>query len=226
MLTVIDIWKVKRWAIPLAFFFMAWHRTIRRRASFAKLMGTGAGRTFTPRDADLYQWAILTVWKDQGEVDRWSEGKVVRSWKRISSQHATIVMRAISSQGTWSKKQPFDPSGKKPEGPVAAITRARIKNRLARRFWRSVPPVTLDLHATPGLIAAIGIGEAPIGLQGTFSLWNDADSLNSFAYRGQAHRDVIQRTADLQWYAEELFARFEVLSMRGDLQGRALDPAR
>lgn len=225
MITVIDIWRVKRWAVPIAFLYMALHRYIRRRARFAKLLGTGAGRTFTPRDADLFQWAILTVWDSEDEANKWRDSSPVRSWNRISVEHATLFLRAISSHGTWSKRQPFDVSAPRGSGPVAAITRARIKNRHSRFFWRSVPPVTSDLHSSPGLIAAIGIGEAPIGLQGTFSLWQDGASLRAFAYQGRAHQEVIERTAEIGWYAEELFARFEVISMRGQLQGRTLNQA-
>lgn len=226
MITVVDVWRIKAWAIPLAFFYMAWHRRIRRSTSFAKLLGTGAGRTFTPRDADLRQWAILTVWKNENEARAWSDNAAVRAWNRISTEHATIWLRAISSQGTWSGKSPFVVAPPSSQGQVAAITRARIKNRLSRRFWRSVPAVTRDLHDAPGLIAAIGIGEAPVGLQGTFSLWRDNSALKAFAYQGSAHRDVISRTHELQWYAEELFARFEVIQARGRLQGHDLNPAR
>lgn len=205
---------------------MAWHRRVKRQARFAKLLGTGAGRTFTPRDADLFQWAILTVWSSEEESDQWSNNGIVRAWNRISREHATITMRAISSHGTWSGRTPFEISSTEHSGPVAAITRARIKNRLSRTFWRSVPPVTNDLHSSEGLISAIGIGEAPIGLQGTFSLWSDSRSLRAFAYQGLAHQQVIARTSELQWYAEELFARFAVISMRGRLQGQDLNPAR
>lgn len=225
MITTVDIWRVKPWAIPLAFFYMAWHRQIRRDSNFAKLMGTGSGRTFTPRDADLRQWAILSTWDSIDAAERWQNHKIVRAWNRISIEHAAITMRAISSHGSWSNRQPFEISATNPSGPVVAITRARIKNIKARIFWRSVPPVTTSLHAAPGLIAAIGIGEAPIGLQGTFSLWHDSSSLRAFAYQDQAHRAVIERTAEVQWYAEELFARFAVVTMRGQLQGRSLDQA-
>lgn len=190
-------------------------------------MGTGAGRTFTPRDADLRQWAILTVWDSKQDAQSWLESRVVRSWNRISIEAASFMMRTISTHGTWSGNEPFRVSeGIDPAAPVAAITRARIKNSRARFFWRSVPPVTAALHDSPGLIAAVGIGEAPIGLQGTFSFWSNAASLRTFAYQGQAHRDVIQRTHETGWYAEELFARFEVIQVRGHLQGITLDRAR
>ncbi len=71
-----------------------------------------------------------------------------------------------------------------------------------------------------GLRLAVGIGEAPVGLQGTFSLWSDAAALQEFAHRRPAHTAVVARTATEGWYAEELFARFAVLDVRGTYAGR------
>jgi hypothetical protein len=84
-----------------------------------------------------------------------------------------------------------------------------------------VPPVSADLHRVPGLRLAVGIGEAPVGLQGTFSLWQDGASLVDFAHRRHPHADVVRRTPVEGWYAEELFARFGVLSAEGTFEGRA-----
>jgi hypothetical protein len=89
-----------------------------------------------------------------------------------------------------------------------------------RSFWAAVPPVTEALHASPGLRLAVGIGEAPIGLQGTFSVWDGADALRAFAYRDATHREVIGRTATDGWYTEELFARFAVVQATGTVRGR------
>jgi lysophospholipid acyltransferase (LPLAT)-like uncharacterized protein len=60
-------------------------------------------------------------------------------------------------------------------------------------------------------------------LQGTFSLWESGAALRDFAYKGAAHQKVIADTHRINWYAEELFARFEVLEIRGsiaDKQGK------
>jgi len=65
----------------------------------------------------------------------------------------------------------------------------------------------------------MGIGESPIGLQGTFSLWRDNAALTRYA-SGPAHLEAIRRTGEVGWYAEELFARFEVLGTRGTVAGR------
>jgi hypothetical protein len=88
-----------------------------------------------------------------------------------------------------------------------------------RRFWSSVPPVATDLQHRTGVVLSLGIGEAPIGLQGTFSVWESNRALTEFAQRGEAHRAVINDTERLEWYSEELFARFSVLGSSGSFNG-------
>jgi hypothetical protein len=189
---------------------------------FAKLLGTGDGRTFTARDADPLHWGLLTVWDDEAAAARFSAGahRAVDSWRRIASEELTVRMSPVASRGTWARETPFgQPVPRRPDGPVASITRARIAPRKTLTFWRAVPAVSADLHTVPGLRLAVGIGEAPIGLQGTFSLWRDSDALNEFAHRRQPHRDVVCRTPLEDWYVEELFARFEVLAVDGTFAG-------
>ena len=134
-----------------------------------------------------------------------------------------MVLSPISSHGLWAKVNPFDFTKpiSSPDVQIVAITRARIKWQKNFTFWGAVPPVVTDLHNSPGLIAAIGIGEAPIGLQGTFSLWASAGALRDFAYKGQAHQVAIAQTEKIGWYSEELFARFEVLDIRGEITTKA-----
>jgi hypothetical protein len=86
-----------------------------------------------------------------------------------------------------------------------------LKWSQAIRFWRSIPPVVLDLHQSPGLLFSIGIGEAPIGLQGTLSIWRSAADLRDFAYKNAPHRAAIEDTKRFDWYSEELFARFDLI---------------
>ena len=83
-----------------------------------------------------------------------------------------------------------------------------------------VPPVALDVREGGGLEFALGIGEAPVGLQGTFSTWASGAALTDFAYRRSPHQAVIDQTHRLDWYSEELFARFALLEARGTHQGR------
>ena len=218
------LWRVPTTAVPQALGHMAADRARLRRQPglrFAKLLGTGTGRTFTLRDADPRRWALLSVWDDEAAAGRFDAGRVVAGWRRIADEEWAARLRPLASRGRWSREEPFGSPVPTPwDGPVAALTRARLVPWRARRFWRAVPPVSADLHRVSGLFLALGIGEAPLGLQGTFSLWQSADALNDFAYRRAAHRDVIDRTERERWYAEELFARFTVRSVRGTFGGR------
>jgi len=210
-------WRVEPVAIPYAIFAMALDRFVlrsSRNVGFFKSLGTGKGETFTPADANALRWGLIAQVKD---VEAFDQSFVVKKWRKNSVEEFRAVLDPISSHGKWAGKEPFVGAVKDWEGPVVAITRARIKWHQNFRFWRSVPPVTLSLKSAPGLVSAIGIGEAPIGLQGTFSLWESSAAIKNFAYKGAAHQKAIADTATYNWYAEELFARFAVKDMRGSI---------
>lgn len=207
------LFTVKKSAIPFAFLQMALGRRTARKlpgVSFAKLMGTGTGKTFTPSDADLTQWAVLLVAEDLDSID---SSQFIYRWRKRSVKIDRFILNPISSHGKWSKREPFAVvSPISSYSAVVAITRARLKWSQAFRFWRSIPPVVIDLHQSPGLLFSIGIGEAPIGLQGTFSVWQSGAALRDFAYKNAPHRAAIEDTKKFDWYSEELFARFELVN--------------
>jgi hypothetical protein len=215
--TVIYFWKIKRRKVGFALVRMALDRRSLRRIKgvhFAKMLGTGKGETFTPRDADAGSWGALVV-IDQANLQQLDNSKLVNRWRANSLSEVRYLLDPISSHGLWAKVNPFAYATMQTDGEVIAITRARIKWFQNFRFWRAVPPVTQSLHSSPGLINTIGIGEAPIGLQGTFSHWRTGADLRNFAYKGAAHQVAIAATERHQWYAEELFARFAVREIRG-----------
>jgi hypothetical protein len=217
MITTIYFWRIKAIFIPLAIIFMAINKMQLKRLSgitFIKLLGTGKGESFTPRDANPLRWGML-ITVSENQIDMLDKSFVVKSWQKICISEYRVLLKPISSHGFWSGKQPFAVDKFEWAGKIAAVTRARIVWRKNLIFWRAVPPVTESLHQSPGLLNAIGIGEAPIGLQGTFSIWQDAVSLRDFAYKGQAHSEAIRATSANQWYSEELFARFAVIEERG-----------
>ena len=188
--------------------------------TFYKLMGTGSGKTFTVRDADLNHWCVLSVWETQVDSLAYLTSKPARQWRKIALTEANIELEPLSAKGTWAKKSPFgNPVPEKWDGLTAALTRASIKPRWWREFWRSVPPVSADLNSTSGLITSLGIGEAPIGLQGTFSIWETNESITAFSSKQKPHAAVIARTHETGWYSEELFARFKVTKLSGTFAG-------
>jgi hypothetical protein len=223
-LVTLHLWRVEASGVPRALLRMGRDRTRVRRTPglrFAKLLGTGDGRTFTVRDADPHRWGLLASWTSPEAAQEFERrSPVAAAWRRLAVEAWRADLRPVASRGTWSGRQPFgDPVPKRSDGPVAALTRARLRPAAAVGFWRAVPPVSADLRDRPGLRAAVGIGEAPLGLQGTFSLWESGAAVREFA-RGQAHAEVVARTAPERWYAEELFARFDVVETTGTLDGR------
>ena len=215
--TVIYFWKIKSSNIGFALFRMALDRGSLRRIKgvhFAKMLGTGKGESFTPRDADANHWGALIV-IDSENLQALDDSKLIKRWRAHSLSEVRYLLDPISSHGLWAKTNPFAYSSVQTDGEIVAITRARIKWFQNFRFWRAVPPVTESLHSSAGLIATIGIGEAPIGLQGTFSHWKTGADLRNFAYKGAAHQGAIAATERHQWYAEELFSRFAVRDIRG-----------
>jgi hypothetical protein len=222
-LVTLHLWGVPRRAVPRAVLHMATDRLPLRGTPglrFAKLLGTGSGRTFTVRDADPLRWGLLAVWDDAAAADAFEAGPVPGAWRRFADEQWAARLEPLAARGRWSRREPFgEPQPRPWPGPVAAVTRARLVLRRAATFWAAVPPVSADLHQAPGLRLALGIGEAPLGLQGTFSVWDSTSALNAFAFRRAPHAAVIERTRREGWYAEELFARFAVLSATGTLDG-------
>ncbi|GAB3811326.1 hypothetical protein GCM10027605_51180 [Micromonospora zhanjiangensis] len=219
-LVTLHVWRTVPGALPRALLRMA--RDPRRlRATpgvrFGKLLGTGTGTGFGPTDADPTRWAALVAWSDPDRAAGFDATPVGRAWARISAGAARLDLRPLTSRGRWSGVEPFgEPAGGRADGPVLALTRARLRPARAVTFWRAVPPVAAALADAPGLLTRFGVGEAPLGWQGTVSVWRDARDLVEFAYRHPEHRAAIARTPTERWYAEELFARFAVRDAHGD----------
>ncbi len=222
MITVVYLWRISKRRIPQAIWHIAIDRfNLRRNSSikFYKLIGTGTGETFTPRDADPTLWGlILTMNPDH--VLAFDSSSIISAWRKFALSEVRYIASPISAHGLWSGVAPFEEDrdlAKTWSGKVLAVTRARIRWRKNLLFWRAVPPVITSLRQCHGVEMAFGIGEAPIGLQGTLSIWSDGKALREFAYNGLAHVGAINQTKTEQWYAEELFARFALLEVRGSI---------
>ena len=209
MTVSLQVWRVPPNRVPAALWRMAVEpRRVRRAPGvrFAKLLGTARG--FGLSRADPTRWAALTVADAPPAFPKWD---------RIAVAGCRLDLRPLSSRGTWAGRAPFETGPTPaPAGPVLALTRARLRPGKALTFWRAIGPVGDAVAGAPGLLAAFGIGEAPLGWQGTVSVWRSAPDLIRFAYRHPEHRRAVARTATVDWYAEELFARFAVLDVHGD----------
>jgi hypothetical protein len=222
----LDVWRT---AAPLPRVLLRMARDPRRLrrlpgVRFGKLLGTGRGDHFGPGRGDSTRWAAVVAWDDAATAAAFPASGPARDWARLAVAHCRLTLRPLASRGSWAGRHPFDPPGGDPAGPggpgtsggpVLALTRARLRPGRAVRFWSAIGPVGAALAGAEGVLAAFGIGEAPLGWQGTVSLWRGHADLVRFAYRRPEHRQVVERTPGERWYAEELFARFAVEDVSG-----------
>jgi heme-degrading monooxygenase HmoA len=192
---------------------------------FARQLGTGRGSQMG-LGADLRRWATFVVWDDEAALDAFLESSALaRRWREQGDETWSVRLLPVSVHGSWSGARPLvaaDAEADVGDGPVAVLTRARIALRHWPDFYRSVPAVEAHMRRQSGLLAVLGIGEAPVGLQATFSLWRSPADVTAFAYAGSAHEEVIRRTRSGGWFSEELFARFRPYRSTGTWDG--VDP--
>jgi heme-degrading monooxygenase HmoA len=193
---------------------------------FARQLGTGRGSQMG-LGADLRRWATFVVWDDEAALDAFLEGSALaRRWREQGDETWSVRLLPVSVHGSWSGARPLVAADTEEadvgDGPVAVLTRARIALRHWPAFYRSVPAVEAHMRRQSGLLAVLGIGEAPVGLQATFSLWRSPADVTAFAYAGWAHEEVVRRTRSEGWFSEELFARFRPYRSTGTWDG--VDP--
>ncbi|GIJ49868.1 hypothetical protein Val02_67540 [Virgisporangium aliadipatigenens] len=211
MQVTLDVWRLRPRVLPAMLWRVATGPAAVRRAHdvpFMKMLGTGRGSGFGPRSADLGRWAAITVWN--------GEPRPHAAVDRLAAAHCRLLLDPLTSHGRWSGHEPFGRPAKKPDGgPILVLTRARLRPTRAIPFWRAIGPVAATLRDAPGLLATLGVGEAPLGFQGTVSIWADAADVSRFAYRTAEHANVVAETQVRRWYAESLFARLAVLDVVG-----------
>jgi hypothetical protein len=213
-----------RWAVSrMAFDRRPLARTPGLR--FWKLLGTGKNAGFDTRP-NWDVWGLLAVWAGLSDYEAFAAASpVARGWRARAVEQWTVHLRPLSSHGAWNGRNPFgggSMTAGEVSGPIAVLTRATIRPMRLARFWGAVPAVQRRVETAEGLLAAYGIGELPFLRQATFSLWRDAEAMRCFARGSAEHAEVVRRTREEGWYAEELFARFVPLGTTGTLYG--VDP--
>ena len=128
-----------------------------------------------------------------------------------------LVLSPIKSHGLWSGQNPFSNNAinseqKSSNYKAVVITRATLHWNRLFSFWKSVPIASKAIKEAEGVIYYKGIGEWPFIQQATVSIWKDFESVNDFAYRDKRHSNIIKKTKQKEWYKEDLFARFYLIS--------------
>lgn len=181
--------------------------------TFFKSMGSGGGKGFDFMPSfSTYAW--LLVWESQKHADDfYLDNAFFKKYQKKCVSIQTLFLKNLVSHGKWSGVNPFyqvatmDDSSK-----IVVLTRARIKWRRLWLFWTKVGRTANELYKFDELEFAIGIGELPFIQQATISVWKNFEAMKRYAYADDTHKNVIKLTQKYQWYSEELFARFVLVS--------------
>jgi hypothetical protein len=165
---------------------------------------------------------LLAVWENVEVLENFfAYSSLMRLYRRHAEEIWTVRLQPVEVQGRWSGVNPFFPlAPPTTAGPIAVLTRATIRLSRLRAFWSAVPATSHAIAQADGLLASLGIGEAPLFRQATFSLWRSVGDMEAFAFRAPAHREAMRRTRAENWYREELFARFAPVASEGTWNGR------
>jgi len=190
--------------------------------TFFKPLGTGSGNGFSIKP-DFSTFGFVAVFKSEELAKEFLRTDVVKKYTKTTTDYSHVLMHTVKSHGKWSEQNPFESSVEYDKTkPLAVITRATIKPKLAYQFWKNVPAVSKSMDKYDELVFSKGIGEFPLLMQATFSLWSSAEAMMNYAYKNPKHAEMVKKTRELNWYSEELFARFQPFHQEGNLIPRIL----
>lgn len=185
-------------------------------------MGCGKNGTFDIMP-ELTQWAMLSVHENilQKEINvKLLYGPFIQQWINLFAKETLIIqLNPISGHGSWDGKNAFASSYQSDAspGPIATLTRATIRINKLKHFWKNVAPVANKMTSAKGYRFSVGIGEIPWIKQATFSIWDSEEDMKHFAYKMKEHSEVIKKTRKEKWYSEDMFVRFKVISVVGEM---------
>ncbi len=199
--------------------FSRWRPPPARGLRFIKTLGSGRDGGFGLLPSPSHQ-GLFCLFDDDASANEFiASSPVVDQYRAFADDCLLLTLRPSSSRGTWDGVA-IAPGPPMPAGaPVAALTRASIRPAAAVSFWRHAPAAQAGLAGAPGCALAIGLGEAPLLRQATFSLWQDAAAMDAYARTG-AHQQAIRAAWQHRLFSESMFVRFAPISLQGRWKGR------
>jgi spheroidene monooxygenase len=206
-----------------------WSRLVRgqsglRGASglrFAKVLGSGVegGFGLKPSASIL---GLFCVFQDAASAEAFtSDDGLMRRWQHRSRESFCVKMRVYSCRGSWAGSRLAVTATTPVAGPVVSLTRASIKPSRAAAFWQMQPPAERSLEQATGCRLAIGVGEAPLLRQATFTVWDDVAAMDRYARSG-AHQEAIVAAARGGFFSESMFVRFAPYEIQGEWKGLSI----
>ena len=213
---------------------------------FQKTLGSGQNGGFGLRPGLNYQ-GLFSVFDSEDEATSYLQrSSQVTAYLDHAEAAFAAQLAPLSCRGAWSgftfRPLPPTPNDARAETaavvapsqapvagdrnrvmPVASLTRASIRPLKASAFWAQSPEAEADLAHAPGCQLAVGLGEAPLLRQATFSLWKDQAAMDAYARSG-AHQRAIQAAYGRGFFSESMFVRFRPVGLYGQWNGLSFAP--
>jgi hypothetical protein len=187
---------------------------------FAKTLGSGYRGGFGLQPS-LSRQGLFAVFEHEAAADAFLEASpTVDAYRAHADELCLAKLRATSCRGSWGGQSIAVSASVGAGQPVASLTRASIRPHKALRFWSRSPPAEAALERTEGCLLAMGLGEAPLLRQATFSVWQSQAAMDAYARSG-AHQEAIRASLQGDWFSESMFVRFVPLLIRGRWKGRS-----
>jgi hypothetical protein len=193
---------------------------------FTKVMGSGHEGGFVLRPSATHQ-GLVCMFENAEQADQFIDSAAVKAYAERAKSIFVSALAVTSARGSWDGRAwdatPPERLGKYLDmdtqaAGMAALTRASIRPAKAVAFWRYAPAAQDDLKNAPGCELAMGLGEAPLVRQCTFSVWKDTPSMVDYARTG-AHQQAIAAAYKNDFFSESMFVRMRVLRRQGQWSG-------
>lgn len=204
-----------------------WSRVVRGAAAlrrvpglrFAKVMGSGHDGGFGLRPSVSLQGLFAVFDSDDAAAAFIAQAPLVHAYRDRARELLWLRLAPYACRGAWNGHT-LQPAVDAPaDGPIAALTRASIRPLAAASFWRHAPSSQAGLSNATGCRLAVGLGEAPLLRQCTFSVWDSTAAMDAYARSG-AHLAAIRASVQLGFFSESMFVRFVVRAMQGTWKGQ------
>ncbi len=219
VLLLVELKPAARWWGWSRIVLRHWPLRHERGLRFAKALGSGHDGGFGLRPSGSRQ-GLFAVFANPADADAFiASSKVVEGYRARALELCIATLRATSCRGQWGGESigvTAEPGG---GGPVASLTRASIRPFSAFAFWRRSPQTEHALQRAPGCRLAVGLGEAPLLRQATFSVWDDQAAMDAYARSG-AHQEAIRAAQREHYFSESMFVRFTPLQITGSWHGQ------
>jgi len=188
---------------------------------FGKLLGSGQAGGFGLKPSASIQ-GLFAVFEDAaGAAAFCGPTGLLQQWRRRAREHVCLRLRTCSARGSWDGARLAVTAPTPADGPIVSLTRASIHPARAAGFWRMEPAAERSLAEAAGCLLAVGVGEAPLLRQATFTVWSGVEAMNAYARHG-AHLAAIRAAADHAFFTESMFVRFAPEHLEGCWRGRPI----